>query len=432
MKQRAKIAIFLVLTLFVILLQVLGTKELHLSFYRSSIMMLGFLLLAGFLAGSILSQFRLPRISGYVFTGIFFGPYLLSLVDTRMAQEFKLIDALALNIIAFTAGGEFRFSTVRERMRAVSWIIGLQILLVVIAVGGMVFLLAPSIPFLNTLPGKTVIGIALLFGVVATAKSPAETIAVITETKAKGPMTELILTVTVAKDVLVILAFAIVLSAAKLLIFPEAQFDLFYLLTILWEITGSVLVGIGVGAMVIAYFRYIDREPVLFVIALAFIIVEISALTHTESLLVCLTSGIVVENFSQRGEKFIHTIEKGSLIIYVIFFVIAGANLNFAALAISWQLTLLIVGTRIFVTSLATWLGARLAGEGSLTRRFAWTGFLGQAGVSLGLAMIIQKNIPGEIGRYIATVIIAGITLNQIIGPILFRWGLSKSGETST
>lgn len=429
MNKSYKIISLLILVLFIYFLQSFGDKIIHLPGSSRSILALGFLIIAGFLIGDILRYFQFPKLSGYIFTGILFGPYLFNFIQDDMIQGFKLIDSLALNIIAFTAGGEFKFSTVKKRMLAIGSIIGFQILFVLTIVTAVIILSSYWIPFLSSQSSSTVIGIALLFGIIATAKSPAETIAVINETGAKGKMTELIISITVAKDVVVILSFAFVLSLSKTLIIPEASFDILYLLKIFWEIGGSILVGMLIAGIVLLYFRYINTERVLFIIALAFIIAKLSAITHTESILICLTAGIVVENFTKRGESFIKAIEKGSLIIYVIFFVIAGAGLNFNALAESWQLTLIVVFTRLATTVFSTWLGAKVSRENLLTQRYAWTGFLGQAGVSLGLALIIKKNLPGDIGNYIVTVILAAIAMNQIMGPILFRWGLSRSGE---
>ena len=59
---------------------------------------------------------------------------------------------------------------------------------------------------------------------------------------------------------------------------------------------------------------------------------------------------------------------------------------------------------------------------------YSWTGFITQAGISLGFAGIIAAEIP-IIGEGIRTVIIGMILINQIVGPILFKWGLEKGGQ---
>jgi len=69
-----------------------------------------------------------------------------------------------------------------------------------------------------------------------------------------------------------------------------------------------------------------------------------------------------------------------------------------------------------------------IAADRGPQRRLVWTGFIGQAGVSLGLAAIIRKSIP-EIGMMISDLIVGGIVINQLVGPLLFRWALLRSGE---
>ncbi|MCK5222420.1 MAG: potassium transporter TrkA, partial [Candidatus Aminicenantes bacterium] len=58
-----------------------------------------------------------------------------------------------------------------------------------------------------------------------------------------------------------------------------------------------------------------------------------------------------------------------------------------------------------------------------------WLGFITQAGISLGLLSEVLRRFP-ETGVHIQAILIATITLNQIIGPIGFKYGLYRAGET--
>jgi hypothetical protein len=106
----------------------------------------------------------------------------------------------------------------------------------------------------------------LLFAIIEVSKSPATTIAVITETEARGPVTDLVLVVTVVIVVLVLIVFAFILSYARVLLVPGIGFDFSYLAEVLWEVFGGILI--------------------------------------------CLMAGFVVENFSSQGRSFIHAIER--------------------------------------------------------------------------------------------------------------------------
>ena len=63
--------------------------------------------------------------------------------------------------------------------------------------------------------------IAALFGVIFVARSPSSAIAVINELQANGPFTKTAMGVTVVKDVLVIILFAICFAIAKAIINGE-------------------------------------------------------------------------------------------------------------------------------------------------------------------------------------------------------------------
>ena len=85
-----------------------------------STMTFGFLLLAAYLIGDVLSRFKLPKITGYILAGILFGPHLLDFVSADTVRELKLIDDLALTFIAFAAGGELRLEGLRERRKSIT------------------------------------------------------------------------------------------------------------------------------------------------------------------------------------------------------------------------------------------------------------------------------------------------------------------------
>jgi hypothetical protein len=55
-------------------------------------------------------------------------------------------------------------------------------------------------------------------------------------------------------------------------------------------------------------------------------------------------------------------------------------------------------------------------------------GLVSQAGVTLGLAILINAEFPDWGGRLYA-LIVSMITLHETIGPILFRSALAKAGE---
>jgi Kef-type K+ transport system membrane component KefB len=397
----------------------------------SSTLLLGFLLLAAFVAGELARDSSLPRITGYLAIGILFGPHVLQLLPQDTVEGFGLINGVALSVIALQAGGELRVSNLRGRLLSITSITAAQIILITGGVALAVFLAHDLLPFLVGRPGRSVLAVSLILGLVAVAKSPATTIAVITELRARGPLTDTVLGVSVLKDVVILLLIAALIPAASVLVEPGRGFDFGLLRTISRTIIGALAAGAVVGWLVGLYLQRVGKQPILFVLAVAFGIVEASHALRLESefyILASMSAGFVVQNFSVHGPRFVRALEANSLPIYALFFAVAGADLDLGGMPAVWQVGLLIFATRIVLIYSSTYLGARSVGDPPLIRQYAWMGFLAQAGVTLGLATIVRDRFPAW-GSDVADIIIALIAINQLVGPPLFRFALVRGGE---
>jgi Kef-type K+ transport system membrane component KefB len=174
--------------------------------------------------------------------------------------------------------------------------------------------------------------------------------------------------------------------------------------------------------------KYVGTELPIFIIALSYLVAEASRAMHLHGLLVCMVAGLAVNNLSGRGRHFIESIEKGSLPLYVLFFAIAGAGINFSVLSDAWLLVIVLTVSRLAFTWLGTWLGAYVAGEEQRVRDNIWMGFLTQAGITLGIAVIVAENFPGW-GATFKSVVIGTIAIFQVAGPVVFKYGLGRAGE---
>ena len=87
------------------------------------------------------------------------------------------------------------------------------------------------------------------------------------------------------------------------------------------------------------------------------------------------------------------------------------------------------MGIRAFFIYAGGVFGGRLAGDPRAFTRVSGISFLTQAGVSLGLVKLVMDAFP-TFGTDYATLLVATITINQIIGPVGFKIALSHVGET--
>lgn len=392
-------------------------------------MLLGFLLLAGFVLGKIGNNIGLPGITGYLLAGMALGPSCFGILDRKSVDDLQLINSFALTLIALTAGGEVNLRKLYERLKSFLAVVFGQVLITFFGVLVSITLLLGLLPGDFASEGAALFVVGSLFAVVALANSPSSTVAVIVETGARGRVSEMVLGVTIVKDLVVIVAFALAMSVGYTFLGAGVQAGSPNLMAgLAWEIGGSIFCGVLLGLGIIAYIVFVAAEIPVFIIALSFISSKLSSLLGFHPLLVCMVAGLVVNNLSSRGREFIRAIEKGSLPVYVVFFAIAGAGLDLGVIAGTWQIVILLVVSRSIFTCLGTWAGSVVGGEEPLVRENLWLGFFAQAGVTLGMAVIVADTFPGW-GTTFKNVVVGSIAVFQLAGPILFKYSLARAGE---
>jgi Kef-type K+ transport system membrane component KefB len=408
-----------------------------------STLTLGFLLLSAYCVATILERIHLPLITGYILAGLFLGPYFLQYYDQSAIANLEFINSLALAFIAFTAGGELRSGSLRKSLKSIGYLLSTATLIVFLGVTVTVFLLSPFIAFLAEETIAIRLAISSLFGVIAVARSPSSTIAIINETKAHGRFTEMVLGVTIATDVIIIICFAVVVSVSQLVVSPGAGFDVYFILFLFFEVVLAFVLGFLLGKAIVFLIDRVGVEFPIVIAAMGFFVIKFSHFlggylktTHDislniEPLLICMAAGFTVQNFSDHGKAFLVRLNRLSMPIYVAFFAVTGASINVDVLKQSWLVGLVIVVVRILMLYFGSVVSGKLAKDPPKIYRNTWLAFITQAGVSLGLLAEVVRRFP-EFGVSIQSVLVAAITLNQIVGPILFKYALYNVGEAHT
>lgn len=387
---------------------------------------LGFILLFGYYLAKLLKGIKLPSISGYIFAGILAGPYVINLLSAEVVRDLQLFDDAALAIIALIAGGEMKLRVLRLRAASFGGVIGGQLVFSFIGAGIVALALAKH----SSLPMQergAVIAIALLLGLVMAARSPSTTIGVVTETRSRGPLTELIVGVTVIVDVLILMMVAFIIPAAEMLVAPEQTFSLSFAKDLFHIIFGSIVIGVFFGMLIGSYLRWIRGYIPLFLVGVGFIGSLACRHFDFEPLLAFMIAGFIVENFSAVGDDLIRGLEKSAFPVYVIFFAISGASIDLDALSIMWSFALVLVGMRMLSFFAGGYLAGLFAADIRKYGTTSWIGFLSQAGVTIGIASIIERKFGW--GSELKTLILAMVAINQLIGPIFLTYLLDRNGE---
>jgi Kef-type K+ transport system membrane component KefB len=419
-------------------------------FDPSGMLALGFVVLASYTIGGLVGHLRLPHITGYLIAGLVFGPSLArslaglglpapfdrGILNAEVIGQLSLFDTLAVALIALTAGGELKLATLKKGLRAISSILAAQFVFIGVLITAFVWMISGAVPYIalpgiEGLPMAAALAVGAMVASVSLATSPAATIAVIMESRAVGMMSRNVLSVVVLKDVVVVVAFAIaqVFVARELGVTAMEGGIAAYLLQ---HIVFSILFGaVVVGGLMALYIRYVNQELLIFVVGVVYLVAFIADQLGWDPVLVFLAAGFGVSNFSKTGHRLIETVERLSLPVYVLFFTLAGAKLHLEELRQVALFALALATVRAFAIYSGTKVGARFGKADEATLTFGWMGFVSQAGVAILLAAIVGGTF-GEMGRSLETLIIGAVAINELIGPVMFKAGLTLSGEAST
>jgi Kef-type K+ transport system membrane component KefB len=389
---------------------------------------LGFILLASFSFAKVLAWARLPLITGYIVLGLLAGPSVAGLIPDASVGSLKLIDDIAIVIIAMTAGGEMRWSVLRTQFKAYATTLGVMI--AVIASGTFIAVVIYH-GFISHDLGRSwpaVFAAAAVLCVSAAAKSPATTIAVLRETEARGPLSEWSLDVVILLDGVVIVLFTFALAFAQAVAGSEGGFQLSEVADLLKHIFGAAAAGLILGAVTTLYLRHAKANHLLFVLILAISAVQLEEIFKFDLLIMGVAIGFSVENFSKQGDRLIDALEHGGAPVYVVFFTLVGARIQIQFPMSYWLVTGLSAAGIAALTYAGAKIGTRIVKAPESVQRYGWLGFVSQAGVNLSFAVVVGERLAG-IGPIVESMIIALVAINQIVGPVLFRLGLALAGE---
>jgi Kef-type K+ transport system membrane component KefB len=158
---------------------------------------------------------------------------------------------------------------------------------------------------------------------------------------------------------------------------------------------------------------------------------------HLSTILTNMVVGIIIVN--TQSANFISRVRTQLTefmpLLFILFFVLAGANLHLAALPSLGLIGLIYFAARSSGLVGGAALGATLGRADTTLRKYLGLGILSQAGVAIGLALIVKQDFShlGESGAMIGSSVITTITATSIffelIGPITAKLGLKKAGE---
>ena len=407
---------------------------------ENTLLALGIAMAVGLLFTRLIKLVKLPNVTAYLIGGLLIGPSLWSLITNgnftilshEAVESFKILVNLALGFIAFSIGGEFKISTLRRLGKNVTIITVFQavgtviVVFAVLAAAGMLGLL-----------GENYWPIVFVLSAIATATAPAATLLVVRQYKARGPVTETLLPVVAMDDAIGLMIFSIFNAIGVALASGQELGIATMLLEPLREIGLSLVVGLVLGVILAVCTRVFKSRAnrLSLCITATLIGVALSELWHLSSLLLCMMVGAVLCNFGKDVDRILDGSERWTPPLFMLFFVISGAELNLEVLPTVGVLGALYIIAR----SLGKYFGA-MAGAGAVkadpnVRKYLGITLLPQAGVAVGMATIALSEFTAlgqsDLGKKIQAVVLCATLVYEIFGPMLTKIALKKAGEIS-
>lgn len=392
---------------------------------------LAFIFLGALVGGRLASVCHIPRVTGYLMTGLLIGPsfaHLLNLpvlLPPDILMELRPLSEMALALILMHIGGLFEISHLDRWRHRILLFSASEILLTFSLVVGAV--LTVNMAFLQkVVPGLTLwqtsLTFALFLGIIAVATAPAATLMVIREYEAEGPVTGIVLTLVGFNNLVSVLGFAVL---AHLLIFPGESLSVLIL-----RMGGPVLVGAFMGFAMSVWAQRLELPSENKILMLGGIAVNV-AICRTlkvDPLLASLVLGMILANSCPRWHRLQSDIRQVDYLLYVAFFVLAGANLHIETLTHIGLLGVAYVIARTLGKLLGAAIGARLGAFGPNEKAYVGLTLMAQAGVAIGLAGQLAQNWPVG-GKLLETIVLGSVVVFELIGPLAVRHGLVRSGE---
>lgn len=397
------------------------------------VLYLGIALLLGFLLGKTTHWLRLTAIVGYIIAGVILGPLMNIIMEENLSSNaMNIIVDVTLGLVGFIIGIGFTRGFLRSFGKMAIGIAVIQSTVTFVIV------------FVGTYLITNNLSLGLILGVIGLATAPAGTVAAIHLLGGRGRLSRMTVAVVGIDDGIGIIYFVFILSIVKFLLGENLQIIEMVTLPLI-EVGGAILLGIIFGGGLAYIGKVIKHREDVFIIALSFLFmcIGICEIVHASSILACMILGVVFINMAPRIGRIANTNIEGILPpIYVLFFAIAGLELSLrynSLVEFGLVSTIAVIIVYIVYRILGKIAGAFIAGKSMKApdniQRYLGFALLSQAGVAIGLAILINNELSkysetAYIGALVITIITLTTVFFEILGPIGVKYALTKAKET--
>lgn len=384
----------------------------------------------GLLFGKIAKYLHLPNVTGYLIGGLLVGPSLLNIVKESAIPGLQIVSVVALGFIAFTIGNELKIKYFKQVGSKPFIIALLEASAAVVAV-----MIAMMIYFLiiGQLTREN-IRFTLVLAAIAAATAPAATLMVVRQYRAKGKLTDTLMSVVAIDDSVAVLLFGICVAIANALNPNVVQSSVFLqVMQPIFEILISVGVGVGIGGILALGCLWFTGRGNRISLTVAAIIMTVFLANKWggSSILAAMIVGFIFGNFSSKQEKVNELIYFFTPPIYIMFFVLSGVELKLSVLLTVGVIGIIYVFSRVIGKVFGAYIGAKVTKSDPVIAKYLGYALIPQAGVAIGLSLIATTVLNPELGAQIRTIVLAATVIYELFGPVITKTILKKAKEIS-
>jgi NhaP-type Na+/H+ or K+/H+ antiporter len=389
-----------------------------------------------YLTGFWLDRMGIPKILGYIFTGIIFSPNTLQWIPDQFLNSTEPLLAVSLAFIAFEVGGELRWKVIKKQEKEIMSITFMAGILPLLLITGLFYLLLLAFPNISPFSDKaTVLAFSILIASLASPTDPAATLAIVHQYKAKGIVKDTILGIAALDDALGIVIFSIAI-AVSLFVLDHS--------TTGWESTflfagrhilGGIVIGLLMALTMKSLFKYLslagEGQQIVIIFSLIMLCYGLASALEADEILASMVMGIMITNTSKHRKKVFQILERYTEeLILLLFFILSGLHLDIGLIPETIIPITLYVFLRITGKYAGSYAGSTLVSADEKIKKYTAGGLIPQGGMVIGLALILnQYSAFSSLFDILLTIVMGATIINEIIGPILAKYSLQKAGE---
>lgn len=374
------------------------------------------MLLAGICGGELLRRgIGLPRVTGYVLTGLLLGPSAFNLISAELMLHARPIVDVAIGLVLYELGHRLDLSWFKHNAWLLVTAIAESVLTFCAIFAGMYYFAYSPL----------VCALAAAMGV---ATSPAVVLLVSHELRTEGQLTARLMSLTAVNTAVAAVLLVVLLPWLHM---EHATSVMGTLLHPLYVLIGSCVLGFGIHRGVVELARWLgkreDRQYILLIGAIV-LAVGLARALHLSVVLALLAMGVLARNQDARRALLALQFGYGGQLFLVVLFVFAGASLDFSG----WREASAAIIAFLLLRFAAKALAINTFGSASGLRR-------GSA-LWLSLALLPMSEIAWlmmqdtvmiypDFGPELTSLLLGALALSELVAPIVTGLALRRADE---